>query len=199
MPRKDCTPLALICSIMGRTLAANASAAATLFLDSTSERVADASDTSSNSALTGLSSIAGRLFLRNGVAVNPSGNLTVSGELHVDDGGSGGAPFSIPGTLAHSNFVGGGNGSLTAARTVTAAALNNAGTIGITGSASQLATLSIASAAGFGTAGVLTGSVTLSGDALLEFASGQITTIASGATLFLDSTSERVADASDTS
>src|SRR5262249_59575903 len=143
MPRKDCTPLALICSIMGRTLAANASAAATLFLDSTSERVADASDTSSNSALTGLSSIAGRLFLRNGVAINPSGNLTVSGELHVDDGGSGGTTFSIPGTLTNSNFVGVGNGSISAPSTVMAAALNNAGTINLTGNGGNVASLNV--------------------------------------------------------
>ena len=172
----------------------------TLFMDSPAEHVADASDTSSNSALTGLSSIAGRLFLRNGVSVSPSGNLSVSGELHVDDGfGNGGTSLSVPGTLTSSNFVQIGNGGLSAASTLTAASLNNTGNITISGSSTKLASLVVAGAAGLGTTGVLSGSVTLAGDALLQFGSGQINTIASGGTLFMDSPAEHVADASDTS
>ena len=38
--------------------------------------------------------------------------------------------------------------------------------------------LNVASAAGFGTAGLLWGNVNLTGDATIEFASGQITSIA---------------------
>jgi hypothetical protein len=44
--------------------------------------MSDASDTTTNSALTGLNNIAGRLFLYDG-AIAPSGNLAVSGELCV--------------------------------------------------------------------------------------------------------------------
>jgi hypothetical protein len=67
------------------------------------------------------------------------------------------------------------------------------------GSSTAQATLDVASAAGFGTAGVLTGSVFLSGDALIEFGGGQITTIAAKSTLDLLGSHALVADASDTS
>ena len=53
-------------------------------------------------------------------------------------------------------------------------------------------TLQIAGAAGFGTAGTVTGSVNLSGDALLLFDSGGITSIAGGAQLSLDGAQSRV-------
>jgi hypothetical protein len=173
-----------------------------LQLDGAKPLVADASDTSSNSALTGLSSIAGRLFLDNGASIAPSGNLSVTGELHVDDGGNeGGTTLPITGTLSNSNSVAIGNGGLSAATTVTAAGLSNTGTITIRGSASNQATLDIAAPAGFGTAGVLSGQINMSGDALLEFTSGQITTIAStnSSYLQLDGAKPLVADASDTS
>ena len=49
--------------------------------------------------------------------------------------------------------------------------------------------------AGFGAAGVLTGQVNLSGNALLEFDSGQIASVASGAELSLYGSSAFVADA----
>jgi hypothetical protein len=70
---------------------------------------------------------------------------------------------------------------------------------GATTTASKQATLNIAGAAGFGTAGVLTGNVNFSGDALLEFGSGEITTIASTSSseLTLVGASARVANASD--
>ena len=48
-------------------------------------------------------------------------------------------------------------------------------------------------AAGFGTAGTETGKVFLQNDALLEFKSGQITTV--DGTLWLDGANSRVADA----
>src|SRR5262249_51293310 len=138
------------------------------------------------------SSIAGRLFLRNGVAINPSGNLTVSGELHVDDGGSGGTTFSIPGTLTNSNFVGVGNGSISAPSTVMAAALNNAGTINLTGNGGNVASLNVnGSATNDGTINLGSssdlaitgaysgdGSINLFGNAQLELgstASGEVT------------------------
>src|SRR5439155_1384266 len=102
-------------------------------------------------------------------AVNDSGltvtvGLTNGGNLLVDSsGGQGGTTVSIGGTLNNSNYVAIGNGSLSAATTVTAASLSNAGgaTLNITGSATKQALLRIQGAAGFGMAGVLTGHINL--------------------------------------
>ena len=66
--------------------------------------------------------------------------------------------------------------------------------INIEGSASVRATLNVANAAaGFGTANTETGEVFLENDALLEFKSGQITTV--NGTLWLDGAKSFVADA----
>src|SRR5208282_3636923 len=92
-----------------------------------------------------------------------------------------------------------GNTSITSADTLTvngAGGLSNGSTseINIEGSATVQATLNVADhAAGFGTAGVETGEVFLENDALLEFKSGQITTV--DGTLWLDGKSARVARA----
>src|SRR5204862_7064640 len=56
------------------------------------------------------------------------------------------------------------------------------------------ATVNLASAAGLGAAGAVNGNVTLTGNALLQFASGQIDTITNGAGLTLDGAQARVAD-----
>ena len=73
-----------------------------------------------------------------------------------------------------------------------AAALDNTGLIHLTGSNPNLsanpnqALLDVtAGSAGFGTAGVLSGTVELVGDSAIEFASGQITSLANGAKLDL--------------
>jgi len=76
--------------------------------------------------------------------------------------------------------------------TVSAQALANTGTINLTGSATKQATLEIAAPA----PATWTGTANLSGDALLEFASGSITDIASGADVVLNSAGSFVADAS---
>jgi hypothetical protein len=113
-----------------------------------------------------------------------TGALTNSGTLYVDAfGGQGGTSLAIGGALTNSNTVFIGNGGASGASTVTAAALVNTGNVTLGSNGSNLATLSIAGAAGFGTAGMLTGNVRLLGDALLEFGSGQITSIAGGASL----------------
>ncbi|HTV34282.1 MAG TPA: hypothetical protein VME69_14505, partial [Methylocella sp.] len=64
------------------------------------------------------------------------------------------------------------------------------------GSSSEQALLDVRGAAGFGTAGTLTGTVDLTGNSAIEFASGQITTIASGATLDLNGPAAFIEDAS---
>jgi hypothetical protein len=71
--------------------------------------------------------------------------------------------------------------------------LTNTGQIDIEGSATVQATLNVANAAaGFGTAGTETGNVYLQGDALLEFKSGEISTIDGG--LQLNGANARIAD-----
>ena len=180
-----------------------------LWLAGANARVADASDTTQNSALTGLTSVAGAFLLENGASVSPTGNLSITGNGGVtldgpNTGGSGGSSLTIGGTLTNSSSNGYGlyigNAGITSADTVTVqgtGGLSNTGYISIVGSATTQATLNVSNAvAGFGTAGVETGSVGLQGDALLEFASGQITTISGE--LWLAGANARVADASDT-
>ena len=113
--------------------------------------------------------------------------------------GAGGTSLTIGGNLSNSSTSNGGvsvgNTGITSADTLTVngtGGLSNTGTIDIEGGASVQATLNVANAAaGFGTAGTETGNVFLENDALLEFKSGQITTI--DGTLQLDGANARVA------
>src|SRR5208283_4441997 len=109
--------------------------------------------------------------------------------------------LTIGGALTNSSTNGNGldigNTGITSADTLTvngAGGLSNTGEINIEGAASVQATLNVAdAAAGFGTAGVETGTVFLENDALLEFKSGQITTV--NGELYLDGAKSFVADA----
>jgi hypothetical protein len=167
--------------------------------------VADASDTSSNSALTGLAGNAGFLSIGDGGSVATDGGLANSGDLYLDAGlGDGGSRLTIGGTLTNSGTVTFGNDDQYANSFITANGLVNyvgatLGSIAVVGYFDGYywrgATLDIAGAAGFGTAGVLDGIVRVD-SGLLEFASGQITTIASDGLLFLDGYDSFVADAS---
>jgi hypothetical protein len=186
----------------------------TLELEGASARVADAGTTGSNSALTGLTTVFGRLWLKDGAKVAPTGNLSVNGSGSVQlDGqhirGSGGTSLTIGGNLNNSsaniNGVSIGNIGMTSADTLTVngtGGLSNSrgSTISIEGFTEGFtaqATLNVANAAaGFGTTGVETGTVLLAYDALLEFNRGQITTVQG--TLSLRGASARVADADDT-
>jgi hypothetical protein len=181
-------------------------------------RLADASNTSTISALTGLTTITGELDLWDAQALTLTGSLTNTGYLNVDNngglGGPGGSNLTISGALTNSGTVGVGTTNLGASTTVKAASVTNyigstLGTINISGNESASvpspvsATLDITSAAGFGAAGVVIGSVSLQGDqngvALLEFASGKITSIAANSKLTLFGPDAFIADASDTS
>jgi fibronectin-binding autotransporter adhesin len=97
--------------------------------------------------------------------------------------------------------IGPRTGGLAAPTRVTASALVNTGNIYLTGNTNGVpadtATLNIGGVAGFGTLGVLTGNVYLNGAANLEFASGEISTIAAGANLQLWGAS-LITDASNT-
>ena len=172
-------------------------------------RIADAGSTTSNSALTGLTTVAGNFWLQDGATVSPTGNVSITGNGTIElDGnnedGAGGSSLTIGGTLTNSSTNGSalsiGNGNITSADTLTvngSGGLTNTGQIDIEGSSTVQATLNVANAAaGFGTAGTETGNVYLQGDALLEFNSGEISTI-DGA-VQLSGANARIADASST-
>ena len=112
--------------------------------------------------------------------------LDDTGHLYVDhNGGEGGTILNIGGTLTNSGYLSIGNATLSAPDEVTAASLDNTGKIYLTGSSADQALLDVAGSAGFGTAGVLSGYVRLAGDSAIEFASGEITSLAADAHLGL--------------
>jgi hypothetical protein len=179
-----------------------------LQLDGANAHVADVGTTGSNSALTGLTSVTDFFLLQNGATVTTTGNLSLTaGTIELDGpyaGGSGGTSLTIGGNLTNSSTNGYGlyigNTGITSADTVTVegtGGLSNTGYINIVGSTTVRSTLDIANAAaGFGTKGVETGTVVLENDALLEFKSGEITTI--NGWLQLDGPNAHVADAGTT-
>ena len=174
--------------------------------------VADGDDTTHNSALTGLNENDGTLTLEDS-ALAVQGDLDNTGILDVDNSYAvtsagyvfGGSILNIAGTLTNGPTANArlyiGDANLDQATTVTAAALDNdGGQIYLTGntdtipSASGLAQIDIGSTAGFGTDGEVTGTVDLTGNALLQFASGSITAIETGAVLWLNGPDASVAD-----
>ena len=118
--------------------------------------------------------------LHNKAAVSTTGALVNDGNVRLDLlGGDGGSSLTLAGALTNSGFLTIGNTTLSASDEVTAAALDNTGSINLTGSSANQALLDVtAGGAGFGTAGILSGNVDLSGDSAIEFASGQITSLA---------------------
>ena len=114
--------------------------------------------------------------------------LDNSGELRVDrKGGAGRTILNIGGTLTNSGSLRIGNATLSVPDTVTAASLDNmGGEIRLLGSSANQALLDVTGSAGFGTAGVLSGHVRLTGDSAIEFASGEITSLAAKAQLHLN-------------
>ena len=161
--------------------------ASQLTLDGSTAFVEDSTEVGSNSALTGLANVAGALDLENGASVS-TGALANSGALYVDySKGDGGSSLTVNGTLKNTDFLIIGNSSLSSSDSVTASSLVNsgAGFIDLTGAAGAQALLDVTGGAGFGAAGTLTGTVQLAGDSAIEFASGQIATIAKNGMLQL--------------
>jgi hypothetical protein len=115
--------------------------------------------------------------------------LDNTGHLHVDDsgGGEGGTILNIGEALTNSGDLVIGNTTLSAPDEVMAASLDNTGRIYVTGSSANQALLDVtAGSAGFGAAGTLRGYVRLTSDSAIEFASGEITSLAAGAHLGLN-------------
>ncbi len=156
--------------------------------------IADAGALTSNSALTGLSTVAGNLYLNSGATLTTAGSLTLNeGSLEVDSSGGeafgiiGGSSLTINGQLNLSGYYGAyvsiGNSNLNAAVTVTVNSIaitsdyqSDLYLNGKVGGAAAL--LDIKSAAGFGTPDELDdGNVVVLGNSAIEFASGEITTI----------------------
>jgi hypothetical protein len=164
---------------------------ASLFLDGASAAIANATSSTSNSALTGLAENNGVLDLSDGATVSTSGSLDNTDYIEIDATAlpavSGGSKLAIDGALKNGGTLDIGTLGNSAGDTVTANSLSNSNAISLTGASSKAqAVLDIAGASGFGTAGVLTGDVSESGYADIQFGSGQIDQIASDATLDLD-------------
>ncbi len=171
-------------------------AGASLALDGPRARVALNSNTTTSGALSGLAKNLGAFDLADGAAVAITPALANSGTLSLnsfffgsdfsDDRGS---SLTIGGVLTNTGQINIGNSNILAATAVTAAGLANTGTIDLSGGPATLASLDSTGAA----PATWTGTANLSGDALLEYASGAITAIASGAHLSLDGALSRLA------
>jgi hypothetical protein len=178
------------------SLAANAQ----LHLNGSDAFVEDSSAPGSNSALTGLASIGAEAIfaLRNKAAVSTTGSLVNDGQIRLDfESGDGGSSLTVGGTLTNSGDLWIGNGGIGAPDEVVAASLDNTGAIIVQAEeSSSQALLDVTGAAGFGAAGVLSGDVELGLYSAIEFASGQITSLADGALLDLVGNTAFVEDSS---
>jgi len=127
-----------------------------------------------NSALTNLASNAGTINWGDGVGVTAAANFTNTGTVAIDSGyaNDGGSTLAVGRTLINQGTFTIGNANIVATTTVTAARLTNTTTITITGGAAQAALVIGAPAPS-----TLTGTFTLSGNALLDYKNAAITAI----------------------
>ncbi len=171
-------------------------ASAQLHLDGNDAFIEDSKAMGSNSALTGLASIsAGATFELNNKAAVTTGAFANDGNVYLDaNPGVGGSSLSLAGALTNSGDLAIGNTTLSAADEVAAASLDNTGSIHLRGSSANQALLDVTGAAGFGTAGTLTGTVDLTQDSAIEFRSGQISTIGASSQLTLDGSNAVIED-----
>ena len=117
----------------------------------------------------------------------------------------GGSTLDVGGALTVSGDLFIGNTTLGAATTVDAASLSvpveaaqPAPALTLIGSATNLAELKVGATAGFGTMGLLTGSVSLMNDAAIQFTGGQIGTIDANSQLLLFGAGAQINDANGT-
>ena len=157
--------------------------------------IEDSTALGSNSALTGLSNVSGALNISGGASLSVAGALTNNGSLQLGDNQGGLSTLSVAGALTNTGSLDLNDG--TSSDILTVGALSNSGSIfcGIDYPLTNQALLDVTTGvAGFGTPGILTGSVNLQFGAAIEFMSGQISTIATGATLELFGTSSLIED-----
>jgi hypothetical protein len=154
----------------------------------------------SSSALAQLSINYGALTLQGdifegegGASLTTTAAFTNDGALAIDAGSSdGGSNVAFGGLLTNNTSLQIGNTNLAASTTVTATALVDNGSLTLQGNAASgttsQATLNIAGAA----PSVTNGPMRVGGDALLEYGSGFLTTIAGGGSLELDGAQARI-------
>ena len=153
-----------------------------------------------DTALTGLTTNNGTLLLRGntglgagGVTLKTKAGFTNNGTTYIDSygGGDGGSDLTIGGALNNQGTFDIGNNQLSASTTVTASGLTDTGSLTLQGNtgggSTDLATLDITGAA----PSTVSGFLRLGGDALLEFGSGGITSIAAGGWFEIDGSAAR--------
>jgi hypothetical protein len=168
---------------------------ALLELDSAGARITIGA---TNSALSKLATSSGTFQLRGnngngagGASVTTTKGFTNNGTLQIDNAeGDSGSRLTIGGKLTNDGTIVVGNTELSGSTTVSATSLINNGSLTLQGNNStgttDQATLDVASAAS------VSGDINVSGDADLEFASGAITAIGTGAELTLDGAQARI-------
>jgi hypothetical protein len=158
-------------------------ASAQLHLTGNNAFIEDSTALGSNSALMGLTSIGRRATfdLHDQAAVSTTGALVNEGNVRLDFFSGGGSSLTLAGTLTNGGSLNIGTITLSAPDKLTATSLDNTGKIYLAGSGANQALLDVT-----GAAGVLSGNVQLAGDMAIEFASGQITSLAPSAQLLLN-------------
>jgi hypothetical protein len=153
--------------------------------------IEDSGALGSNSALMGLTDVAGALEMYGDVSVTTTGALLDSGSIYLDPlNGAGASILSTDGAISISGAL-----SIGESCQVTTTALNNTGSIDLTGAGANQAFLDVTTAvAGFGAAGTVTGTVDLHQDAAIEFLNGQISTISAASHLLLDGNNAFIED-----
>ncbi len=174
-------------------------AGAEIQIDGQQSRISS-NGTTGNTALSGLSTIAGTFDLEGdwstgpgGTSVTTTGGVFNSGNLQLDVyGGDGASKMTIKGALTNTGTVTLGNSSLTANSTLDVENLTDMGTIVLWGD-EKLGTTKQATLDDTGAGpGTLVGNIFLHGDSDLAFASVGITGIASGDELQIDGKQSRV-------
>jgi hypothetical protein len=159
-------------------------------------------DGGASSGLSGLAVNDGSLVLEGndsygagGTSLTTTPSFTNYHSVNIDTYQSaGGSAVTFGGTLTNDRTLSIGNTYLSAPTTVRATALANNGQLGIEGNTAS-GTLNKASLIIAGTAAsIVTGDLGVGGDAVLEFGSGGITTVASGGSLELDGEAQILTD-----
>jgi fibronectin-binding autotransporter adhesin len=134
----------------------------------------------------------------NGVTDTVSGNFYSRSSLYVDgDAGTGGTTLNVGGKLTNLGSITLGTqfGSPSAPITVTAAHFFNAGDVNLYGGFGPTGNVSLIDTGDVAPVNFQVGNYTLSGDALLEYASGSIEVIKQAAYVTLNGPNARIADA----
>jgi hypothetical protein len=157
--------------------------------------------TGSSNGLSGLTANYGTLVLEGGTlygaggaSLTTTGSFTNYGATYVDGyyGGDGGSAATFGGTLANDGTLDIGNGSLSASTTVHATTLANSGTLNLQGNPGSGTTNKASLVLSGAATATSTGYLRVAGDATIQFATGGVTTVGSGAWLELDGSGAQI-------